>query len=90
MSFFLSNAQMYSATRRQREYNLNLSGPEADASAIAGAETAAFFEPGTASHSVMVGVLTGALTFAVTRILEKWLFSSPSRSMSGHRRRSRR
>ena len=76
------NSEMYSMSRRQRSRDLR--GLEAEVGAVAGAETAAF--GGGTATSILVGVATGALTFMVTRMLERMFFSKTARRA----RRSRR
>lgn len=52
-----------------------LSGPEADLSAVVGSEVGAFeATQDGAWRAIGIGVATGALTFVVTRLLENLLF----------------
>ncbi len=72
---YYGNAEMYSMSRRQRARNLG--SLEQDLGTLAGAETAAF--GGGAPQAILIGVTTGVLTFALTRVLERLVFSPSKR-----------
>ena len=69
----------YASPRRPLSYQAYLasgavSGAEDDVSAVVGAGTAAFSsDTHSAWRAISIGVTTGALTYLVTRMIEKFL-----------------
>lgn len=74
---YYGNSEMYSMSRRQRSRDLG--GIETGVSVAVGAEVAEMEGGNGTMSAILIGVATGALTFVVTRVIERTFFSKPPR-----------